>query len=58
MKDEELKLKEIEVSHRLDGSGEVVRREGRGEGINVTLLSYTIKYISLTDIVIIFQVGL
>ena len=37
MKDEELKLKEIEVSHTLGGVGEVVRGQGRGEGVNITL---------------------
>ena len=29
-----------------------IRVEGRGEGVNPTLLSYTLKYISLVDVVI------
>ena len=31
MKDEELKLEDIEASHTLGGAGEVSRGEGRGE---------------------------
>ena len=58
MKDEQLNLKEIEVSYTLGGTGEVVRGKGRGEGLHSTLLSYTLKYISLTDVGIICQVGL
>jgi len=38
MKDEEVKLEEIEVSHTLGGTG---------RWYAVTLLSYTLKYISL-----------
>ena len=41
MKDEDLKLDEIEASLTLGGSGEVTRVEGRGEGGDATLLSYT-----------------
>jgi len=58
MKDEEVNLEEIQVSHTLGGLGEVVVTEGRGERrgchvVDVTLLSYTLEYISLTDVVII-----
>ena len=51
-KDEELNLEEIEVSHTLGGSGEVVRTEGsrRGEGVHVTLVYCTLQYISLPDV--------
>ena len=35
MKDKEIKFEEIETSHTLGGEG-----EGRGEGIDDTLLSY------------------
>ncbi len=38
MKDEEVKFEEIESSHKLGGVG------------RSTLLSYTLKYISLTDL--------
>ena len=38
MKDEELNLEEIESSHTLDGTG------------RCTLLSYTLRYVSLTDL--------
>jgi hypothetical protein len=38
--------------------GEVVRVEERGEGVNATLLSYTLKYISLADVGIKCLVGL
>ena len=41
MKDEELKL-EIEASLTLGGAGEVTRGEGSGEGVDATLLSYTL----------------
>ena len=58
MKDEELKLEEIEVSLTLGGTEEVTRGEGRGEGVNASLLSLTLKYIILTDVVIICRVGL
>jgi hypothetical protein len=39
---------------------EVSRVEGSGEGINATLLllSYTLEYINLTDVDIIYLVGL
>ena len=41
MKDEGLKLEEIESSLTLGGAGEVTRGEGRGEGVDTTLVSYT-----------------
>ena len=50
MKDEDLKFEEIEDSLKLGGVGEVTRGEGTGEGVDTTLLSYTLKYISLTDV--------
>ena len=56
MKDEELKLEEIEVSHTRWSRGS---RQGRGErrglckGVDTTLLSYTLTYINLTDLGII-----
>ena len=50
MKDEGLKFEEIEDSYTLGGVGEVVRGEGRGEGVDITLLSHTLKYVSLTDV--------
>jgi hypothetical protein len=40
MKDEEVKLEEIEVSHTLGGY----------RSVGVTLMSYTLKYVSLTDL--------
>jgi hypothetical protein len=40
-------LEKIESSHTLGGTGEVTRGEGRGEGVDTTLLSHTPKYISL-----------
>ena len=58
MKDEELKFEEVESSHTLGGAGEVTRGEGRGEGIDASLLTYTLRYIILADFVIICQVGL
>jgi len=48
MKDEELKLEEIESSLTLGGLGEVTRGEGRGEGVDATLLSYILRYINLS----------
>ena len=42
MKNEELQREEIETCHTLGGSGEVLRVEGRGEGVDTTLLSYTV----------------
>ncbi len=58
IKDKELKLEEIETSHTLGGVGQVVRTSpGRGEGVDDTLLSYTLKYISLSDGGMICQVG-
>ena len=64
MKDEEVRLEEIEVSHtRWNGESrqlKVIRGdsgEGRGEGVDDTLLSYTLEYISLVDVAIICQVG-
>ena len=50
MKEEELKVEEIEVSLTLGGVGEVVRGEGRGEVVDTTLMSYTLKYISLANV--------
>ena len=52
MKDEDLKFEEIESSHTIGGTrvGEVVRGEGRGAGVDSTLLSYTLKYIRLTEV--------
>ena len=52
------KVEEIETSLTLGGLGEVVWGEGRGEGVDATLMSYTLKYISLTDVDVICQVGL
>jgi hypothetical protein len=43
MKDEDIKIEEIEVSHTLGGSGEVVRREGSGKGADGTLMSDTLR---------------
>jgi hypothetical protein len=40
MKDEEVNLEEIEVSHTLGGY----------RSVGVTLMSYTLKYVSLTDL--------
>ena len=42
MKDEELKLEEIEASHTIGGAVEVGRGEGRGEGVDDTLLLNTL----------------
>ena len=54
MKVEELKFEEFEPSHALVTLvGEVTRVEGRWVGVNTTHLSYTLKYISLADVVII-----
>ena len=60
MKDEEIKLEEIEDSHTLGGSGEVVRGEVSvpREGVDATLLSDTLRYINLVVSDIICQVGL
>jgi hypothetical protein len=44
MKDEELKIEEIEVSHTIGREGEVTRGEGRGpggEGVDVTVVIHT-----------------
>ena len=41
MKDEELKLEEIESSHTLGRVGDVTRGERRREDVDPTLLSYT-----------------
>ena len=46
MKDEELKLEEIETSLTLGGLGGITRGEGRGEGVDATLMSYTLGYIN------------
>ena len=48
MKDEEVKLEEIEVSHTLGGY----------RSVGVTLMSYTLKYVSLTDLVRLYHFGL
>jgi hypothetical protein len=56
MKDKELKLEEIEASHTLGGAGEVTRGEGRGEGVDPALLSYTLRYINLAEVSKICQV--
>jgi hypothetical protein len=37
------KLEEIESSHTLGGAGDVTRGEGRGEGVDATLMSYTLR---------------
>ena len=58
MKDEEMKLEEIEVSHTLGGAGEVVRGKGSGEGVDATLMSDTLRFINLADLGIICQVWL
>ena len=58
MKDEDLKTEEIEVSHTPGGSGEVDRGDGRRESVDDTVLEYTLKYINLTDSVIMCQVRL
>ena len=50
MKGENLKFEETEDSHTLGGAGEVTRGGGRGEGVDVTLLSYTHRYINLTEV--------
>ena len=44
MKDKELKLEEVEVSHTLGGTG-----EGGAQGAEVSLLSDTHKRIGLVD---------
>jgi len=56
MKDDELKLEEIESSHTLGGAWEVARGEGRGEGVDASLLAYKLRYINLADLGIICQV--
>ena len=43
MKDEDLSLEEIEVSHKLGGVGEVPRGEGSGEGLDPDVLSDTLR---------------
>jgi hypothetical protein len=48
MKNEEVKFEEIESSHTLGVmKNEEVKFE---EGVNDTLISYTLEYISLTDV--------
>ncbi len=58
LRDKELKLEEIEVSHTLCGAGEgrtvVCRGEGSGDGVDATpgrqmQLSDTVRYINLTE---------
>ncbi len=58
MKDEELKLEEIQSSHTRDGSGEVVRGDGIGEGVDDTLMSNTLGDINFANSGITCQVGL
>ena len=58
MKDEELKLEEIEASLTLGGAGVVSRGGGSGEGVDATLLSDTLGYINLAVLCIICQVDL
>jgi hypothetical protein len=36
------KLEQIESFHTLGGVGEVTMGEGRGEGVDATLMSYTL----------------
>ena len=43
MKDEEVNLEEIEVSHTLGGVGEVVRGEGSGEGSGEGVMIYRVR---------------
>ncbi len=56
MKDEEIKFEETEDSHTRDAVGEVTMGGGRGEGVDGTLLSYTHRYINLTEVGRIYQV--
>jgi len=58
MKDEELKLEEIQSSHTRDGLGEVVRGNGIGEGVDDILMSNTLRDINFANSGIICQVGL
>ena len=58
MKDEDLRPEEIEGSHTPGGSWEVDRVEGRRQGVDATVLSYTLKYINPTESVIMCQVRL
>ena len=51
MEDEALKLQEIEASLTLGGAGQVVRGVERGEGVDATLMSHTLRYINLADFV-------
>ena len=43
MKTKKSKLEEIETSHTLGGEGGRTVREGRGEDVNVTLMSGTLR---------------
>ncbi len=55
---EDLKLEEIKDSHTLGGSGSEEVGDGEGTTSEVlSRLSYTLKYISLMDVVILCQVG-
>ena len=54
---ERLKAKD-DASTLLAYSRFVYVGERRGEGVDATLLSYTLGYINLADLVIISQVGL
>ncbi len=49
MKDEELNLEEIEVFHTPGGSWGVTRGQGSREGVDVTLLTETLKNINFVD---------
>ena len=51
-------MRRFEVSLTLGGAGEVVRGEGRGGGVDATLLAYTLASINLADLGRIYQVGL
>ena len=53
VKDEELKIEEIETTHTLGRSGGVSRGEGKGEVVDPTLLSYTLRFINLTEVGVI-----
>ena len=55
MKDEELNLEEIEVFHTPGGSWEVTRGQGSREGVDVTLLTETLRNINFVDGGIIYN---
>ena len=58
MKDEELKLEEIEASHTQGEAGEVAKGQGNREGVDATLLFDKRNNINFADGGIICQVGL